>query len=108
MDTETTLSKTLAPEDIEVDAYIAVLNVVLEFVDVYSDCRTGPPPLCRVTFLSPQFTALKVISVCLPFVLVEDAKGEVSTLDTRRATLARLDKEFARLAMKKTRKAAPT
>jgi hypothetical protein len=104
MDIQTT-SKVLAPEDISPGDYIAPLSNTVEFLDLYRDCRTGPPEVCRLSVTACAFTPYKVTAVCLPFVLVEDAKGDGATLDVRRCTLARLDEDFAQAAMKKTRRA---
>jgi hypothetical protein len=106
MDPETTTSKPLAPEDICVDDFVSVLNVTCEYLDVFSECLFGPPRPFRVRWLPPEFAALRVVAVCLPFVLVEDAKGASRTLDVRRYTLTRLDEDFARKAMKRSRKTA--
>ncbi len=100
----TTLCRTLAPEDIMRGQHIAVLNVTNEYVDCCREGRQGPPEAFRLTFLVPEFTALRVLGVCLPFVLVEDAKEVASTLDTRRVKIALLDEHFAHRAMKKLRK----
>jgi hypothetical protein len=104
MEIENTTSKALAPEDIDAGDYVSVLHIVHEYLDVFSDCLFGPPRPFRVHWLPQEFRALKVVAVCLPFVLVEDAKGATQTLDVRRHKLARLDEEFARKAMKRERK----
>jgi hypothetical protein len=101
---DTTTSKVLAPEDISPGDYIAPLSMSVEFLDVWRESRTGPPEVCRASFLACAFTPYKVVSVCLPFVLVEDMKGEHETLDVRRCVLARLDEDFAEAAIKKGRK----
>jgi hypothetical protein len=108
MDTTTTLSKALAPEDISPGNYIAPLSMTLEFLDLWREYRTGPPEVCRASLLPCAFTPYKVVSVCLPFVLVEDSKGVNSTLDIRRYALARLDEDFGALVMKRARKAEKT
>jgi hypothetical protein len=105
MDIQTT-AKVLAPEDISPGDYIAPLNMTVEFLDLFRECRAGPPEVCRVSVMACAFTPYKVAAVCLPFVLAEDAKGEPATLDVRRCTLARLDEDFAQAAMKRTRRAA--
>lgn len=46
---------------------------------------------------------LRVVEVCLPFVLVEQVDGTHSTLDARRSRFARLTEEYARLAIKRIR-----
>ena len=108
MDTETTqeltISRALGPEDIARGDYVAALTVTVEYLDYFRDCRTAAPEVCRATFIPPAFKPYKVLGVCLPFVLVEDAAGTTSTLDTRLTALARLDEEFARKAMKKARR----
>jgi hypothetical protein len=105
MDIQTT-SKVLAPEDISTGDYIAPLSMTFEFLDFFRECRTGPPEVCRLSVMPCAFTPYKVTAVCLPFVLVEDAKGDSATLDVRRYVLARLDEDFAQAAMKKARRGA--
>jgi hypothetical protein len=108
MDTETNevtaISRALGPEDIARGDYIAALTITIEYLDLYRDCRSAAPEVCRATFIPPAFRPYKVLGVCLPFVLVEDAAGTTSTLDTRLTALARLDEDFARKAMKKARR----
>lgn len=102
---DTTVSKVLAPEDITPDDFVTPLSVVCEFIDYTRDCRSGPPERCRIPLLPCPITLYKVLSVCLPFVLVESADGEQELLDVRRVTLARLDEEFAHAAMRRPRRA---
>ena len=103
MDTMT--SKVLAPEDISSGDFVTPLTVIYEFIDYTRECRAGPPELCRVPMLPCPITPYRVVGVCLPFVLVEDACGGTELMDVRRSQLARLDEEFGEAAMKCARKA---
>jgi hypothetical protein len=59
----------------------------------------------RIRFTAPSDgLPLKVKSVCLPFVLMKQASGERLTLDLRKWRLARLDRDYAKLAWKAYKK----
>jgi hypothetical protein len=55
----------------------------------------------RVTLMPGQAQPMKVVEVCLPFVLVRKASGKHETLDVRRYRFARVSKEFGRKAFKR-------
>lgn len=104
MDTEITLSKSVAPEDIRPGQYITLLREVHEFVNLWA---ASDPLIKRDLLLRAEFIAedaglpLRVVSVCLPFVLAEAPNQKHRTLDTRRYAIARLDENYARKAMKR-------
>jgi len=108
MDKDIAISKTLAPEDVKPGDYITVLRETCELINLCAllDPMMGRPLVVRAELTPCDAGApLRVVSVCLPFVLVEDGQEKSRTLDTRRQALARLDEEYARRAMKKLRKA---
>ncbi len=101
---ESTLAKSLAPEDVRVGDYVTPLHEIREWPAFFWFCDSSfeqHEELLRVRLLPENSGApLKVESVCLPFVLVKPAKGKPFTLDVRRSRLARLSKSYARIAWK--------
>lgn len=106
-DTQTrTLAKALAPEDIRPNHYVALLYVVDDYVScgdiAEGSWRQVEPTRVRTV---PPYTPppMKVIEVCLPYVLVKEADGDVRTLDVRRYHLARVTSRFGRTAAERIR-----
>ena len=103
---QTFVARPIAPEDLRPGAYIAVLTELYESVfPQSSDCGN------RMSYVQRRFTMLpnradpmKVVSVCLPFVLVKTAMGEITSLDTRQCTLAHLPKPYGKGAFDRMRK----
>jgi len=100
------LARALAPEDIRPGYYVAVLYVIGEYVPWLALDEAGwrrAEPV-RVQLL-PRFGdhPMKVIDVCLPYVLVKEADGDYRTLDVRRHRLARVTRRFARTAFERVR-----
>ena len=95
------LAKTLAPEEICAGDYVARLYEIKEFPSWFWEDGICPD---REELVRIQYTPedggipLKVKSVCLPFVLVKDPRAQRFTLDVRQVKLARLDREFAKMA----------
>ncbi len=107
-DDASTLSASVAAEDLECGDYVAILSEVYEFPSFYwcSDAALLPPdePV-RMKFLSRTGGApLKVKAICLPFVFVKTAKGGYETLDVRRQQLVRLDRKYAETVYKSVRR----
>lgn len=106
-DADTTLAKALAPEDIHPGDYVGLLYVVYELPSFLwcTDATISPrEELVRIQFVPEHGgVPLKVISVCLPYVLVKRPRGQQQTLDVRRSKLARLDANFAKIAWKALR-----
>ncbi len=105
---ESTLAKVLAPEDVRVGDYVALLLVVCE-VPSFWWCggvgTTRPDEPIRIPFLVENGgVPLEVRSICLPFVLVKSPGGEHRSLDVRRYRLARLDRGYAKTAWKARKK----
>ena len=110
---ETTLARSLAPEDIGVGDVVAVLREVQEVMAWECPVTCREIIVHRVATMPSPWDAgrpLKVRSVCLPFVHATDAQGESHTLDVRQSQLARLSRDYWRgvrgLAKKKAKASA--
>jgi hypothetical protein len=103
-----TLARPLAPEDVRPGEYVAVLHVICELPSFLWAADAYAVPLdqpIRIPFVPPGGgVALRVTSVCLPFVLVKSARGARRTLDLRQCRLARLDRRFATATWKAYRR----
>lgn len=106
----THLAKPLAPEDIAVGDHVAVLSIVtqhLNFAALFGcdEAWNRRPDVLRIRWLPTDDlgTPMRVIRICLPFVLVEAVDGKSRTLDTRQVQLARLSDDFAKKAGKRLR-----
>ncbi len=103
-DANTTLAKSLAPEEICPGDYVALLHEVYELPSYLwcADSMLSPrEELVRIQVVPERSSVpLKVKSVCLPYVLVKLPRGRRRTLDIRRSKLARLDARFAQAAWK--------
>ncbi|MCA9247872.1 MAG: hypothetical protein KDA42_12170 [Planctomycetales bacterium] len=99
---KTHLARPVAPEDLRRGMYVALLNEIDEFPSFLWCCDSqllpAESPVC-INFLPrrPGYP-LRVVEVCLPFVLVDQPQGERFSLDVRQCHLARLKKRFARKA----------
>ena len=95
---DTHISRALAPEDIRPGDYIAPLHVVVEHMRLPWECSSASTAneLVRTLQLPGGTTPVLVQAVCLPFVLVQTAKGRHCTLDVRRYRLARVSETFGR------------
>jgi hypothetical protein len=108
---EATLAKVLAPEDVRVGDYVALLHVVCEMPSFWwrdGINATRPEVPVRIPLMVENGgVPLEVRSVCLPFVLVKSPAGELRNLDVRRHGLARLDPRHAMTAWKACKKSQP-
>jgi len=102
---ESRTSSSVAPEDIRRGDFVAILRQVCEYVPMFAEGKPEDGDLPRRILVLPKQGGLplRVIEVCLPFLLVEQVDGTHATLDTRRNRFARLSEEFARLAIKRIR-----
>jgi hypothetical protein len=101
MDQESEISKVIAPEDLRKGDFVCVHGIVLEWLRC-ADSEFGRDRRGSATFLPfEDAEPRRVVSVCLPFVLVKDAAGKHSTMDIRRTVLARLSHRFGRKAFKR-------
>jgi hypothetical protein len=98
-----TAARRIAPEDIAPGCYIAVLRENCEFIrGVFCDVPARLTVEQVATLPDEEDLApMKVIAVCLPFVLVQKPDGKCRTLDVRAFTVAALDLRFARLAFRR-------
>ncbi len=102
------LAKPLAPEEIRLGDFVSPLHVFYDLPSFFwcNDAATQPrEQLVRLCYLPESGgVPLKVISVCLPFVLVKQPSGSRQTLDIRKVRLARLDAKYAKAAWKLCKK----
>ncbi len=100
---QTSLAKSLAPEDVRVGDYVAPLHETYDcpsflWCDAGLEDRAETVPIRIVAQESGD--PLKVRAVCLPYVLVKHPARGSFTLDVRTYQLARLDRVFAAKAWK--------
>ncbi|HKQ47036.1 MAG TPA: hypothetical protein VJZ71_03075 [Phycisphaerae bacterium] len=98
---EKTISQVLAPEDIRAGDYVSILHVLGEFLPLFFEQPWQPVEPIRVMLYPCSVQPMKVVEVCLPFVLVRKVNGKHETLDVRQHRLARVSKEFGRKAFKR-------
>ena len=98
------LAKRVAGEDLARGDYVTVMTEMEEYPSFFWLCDA---PLLAIDELvclkrKPPTAGqpLKVIDICLPFVLVEQMKGKHKTLDLRTCELARLDAHYGKQAWK--------
>lgn len=78
-------------EDIRPGTFLVVLGVM--HFDLSDDpLLKQSPPLC---VNCSDGDPVRVLSVCMPFVMVETASKEVRTIDTRTHAVARVDENYA-------------
>lgn len=102
------IARPLAPEDIRPGDHVCVLQVLQEYLPLWclfeSDTWKDPQPLRFRWLPADGDTPLRVIEVCVPFLLVEQVDGSHRTLDLRRHRLARVSEQFGRRAFKRLRR----
>ena len=107
--TDSALAKPLAPEDVRCGDFVAVLHVICEVPSYFWSVESFRLPhdeLVRLQHIPDDAgLPLKVKSICLPFVFAKSSAGEQKTLDLRKCRLARLDREYSKIAWKAERKA---
>jgi hypothetical protein len=99
MERETYIARLLAPEDIRPGTYVSVMYVVDEHMpDSWErgESWRASGPLRYVRLPWEGATPVRVVEVCLPFVLVKTARGKHRTLDVRRYRLGRVSDHFGR------------
>ncbi len=93
------LAACVAPEDLNCDEYVAILNVVREFPSFMWCCDSSsvpPDEPVRIQFRAPDTgTPLKIKAICLPFVFVKSPSGIAQTLDVRQTQFVRLNSDYA-------------
>lgn len=101
-------AKPVAPDDLVVGDWVSILRVACEVPSFYWADSVGSfaREVVRLEFLPNESgIPLRVRAICLPFVAVQAANGEITSLDVRRCQIARLDRQFARFMWKSLRKA---
>jgi hypothetical protein len=100
--------RTLAPEDIRRGQYVSILHVVVQVLPTLcaEDVRWGKVELLNIECLPQKVEPMKVIEVCLPFVLVRRVSGRHRMIDVRRYRLAEVDERFGRKVFKRLRTVA--
>ncbi|MBK8913907.1 MAG: hypothetical protein IPM64_04760 [Phycisphaerales bacterium] len=100
------IARPLAPEDIRPGDFVVPLIVLSE---ERTFMRTPDQPLIERASLLPtdeQLCVVRVVSVCIPFVLAETHDGASRLIDVRRQRLARLPRAFGRQVFQRMKPAA--
>ena len=101
---ESTLARRVAAEDIARGDYLAELNEIYQAPPFLWQCEsrlTASTEPVAIRFRSQDAgQPLRVIAICLPFVLAKLPSGGRRTLDLRGVELVRLDRHYARRAWK--------
>ena len=102
MKTQTKPSRVIGPEDVRRGDYVTVTHATYEFLPDgctnTSDKEVSP---VRVTAMHHEAgRPYKVVSVCLPFVLVQDACNKLDTMDLRRHRIARVSRKYGKQTFK--------
>lgn len=94
MTTSLMSARPIAPDDLRRGQYVAVLHEIRDYH--YVNCESGTLRSARVS-VTPPYTdyPVKVASVCLPYVFVEEANGDTDILDVRLNALALVPARFA-------------
>lgn len=95
-----------APEDLRAGQYIAVTRVMLEDTPLFCDRALGRDMPVMRAWLMPGCAGdpMRIVSICLPFVLVETPERRCRTLDLRRWQIVRLPKGYGRTAFERLAK----
>jgi len=101
--------KPIAPEDLQPEMYIAVTRVTVEYGPSFCSDTTMLPDGFKpkeVSYLPyPGGVPLKVIEVCVPFVLVELPNRRCQTIDLRRVEIARVSKRYGKTSFERLKRA---
>ena len=104
---ESTMSASVAAEDLAVGDYVSLLSEIYEVPSFLWMCDAAMLPAdepVRIKFQSPRGgVPLKVKAVSLPFVFVKTPSGGHETLDIRRHQLVRLNRRYAETVYKALR-----
>lgn len=93
-----TVAKPLAPEDVAPGQFVAILHEVVNTPRWAFDegvWTLRPSPGSHAQAPEEFDVPMRVVAVCLPFVLVTCAPGGLRQVDVRRARLALLSAEYA-------------
>jgi hypothetical protein len=97
------VARPVAPEDLRAGDYVCMLTYTVQFIPCASqdDVRWDKVRVVGVDVLPLDITPRRVVSACLPYLLVKCPAGGHETLDTRRVRLARVTPRFGAKAFKK-------
>lgn len=105
---ETTVAARVVGEDIRIDDFVTVLSHTTEWPTFMWDHLDMAFPIdepVRIRTLPCQAgQPFKVVAICLPFVYVEPALGDITVFDTRLQELVRLDEQSGKAVWKRLRK----
>ena len=104
-------TKTIAPEDIRVGEHVAILKVSYEYLSFLwcLDSTAEKSVPVRVTFLPHRDIGqpLKVLAVCLPFVVVSKPNSCKLSIDVRGCQLGRLHEDYVAASKPERKKKKP-
>ena len=103
----TTVAASVAPEDLKIGDFVAVLNEVIEYPSFFwfDLDATNRDELVRIRYIpSGSGMPLKVKAICLPFVFVKPPIGQSETVDIRKVQLVRLNERYGKTVWKDLRK----
>ena len=103
----TSVAASVAPEDLKIGDFVAVLNEVIEDPSFFwFDLEaTKRDELVRIRYIpSGSGMPLKVKAICLPFVFVKPPIGQSETVDIRKVQLVRLNERYGKAIWKELRK----
>jgi hypothetical protein len=99
----TAVAAMVAPEDLRVGDFVAVLSEIVELPS-FLWCETlsaDRSELVRMRRLPTDDRApMKVKAICLPYIFVKLPKGQFRTIDVRLTSLARLEEKYAKTVWK--------
>lgn len=97
----------IAGEDLKPDDFITAISEVIELPSFLWCCDSAASPkdeLVRLRCLPREAgEPFKVIAVCLPFVYTKRANGKLTTFDTRKHQLVKLDNLSGKKVWKRMR-----
>lgn len=110
MDTKNQTSRFVGPEDLREGDYVTITDVTCELVPLLCDESWRTRAEAIKVRLTPGCAGWpqKVVTICLPFVLVKDPRGVHGTIDLRRCRIARLTRDYRKEAFKRFRRDAET
>src|SRR4051812_38766909 len=104
---EISTCRRIAPDDLRPGMFVAVMGVVHEVfpTGAFDAPEIRPPRAVRVVCTGcSDGEPLRIICICIPFVQLEDARGELRTLDIRQQILAELAEDFGLEAFTRPRR----
>lgn len=100
----------IAGEDLKPGDFVTVLTEMIELPSFLWSCDSAATPkdeLVRLRYLPREAgEPFKVMVVCLPFVYTQRANGKLTTFDTRKHQLVKLDNMSGKKVWKRMRRNA--